>query len=56
MAADEKRPEAMENEELKKLGTHQAGATDLFQTRKAPENSQIEPPPHPGGTGTGSAT
>lgn len=56
MPADENRPKQEVNEELSILGTHMAGATDLFQTRKAPENSQIDPPPHPGGTGTGSAT
>ena len=44
-----------ENEELKILGTHAAGSTDLFQTRKAPEGSVVTPPPQPGGTGTGSA-
>ncbi|MEJ8545041.1 hypothetical protein [Brevibacillus borstelensis] len=41
------------NEELSVLGTHAAGATDLFQTSKTQKNSEVQPPEHPGGAGTG---
>jgi hypothetical protein len=41
------------NEELQVLGTHAAGATDLFQTSKAQKDTEVQPPEHPGGAGTG---
>ena len=41
---------AAENEELRDLGTHMAGATDLHITRHTEEPVQIDPPvvPNPG--------
>ncbi|USG68175.1 hypothetical protein NDK47_13205 [Brevibacillus ruminantium] len=41
-----------ENQELSKLGTHAAGATDLFQTESRKEAGVIHPPEHPGGAGS----
>jgi hypothetical protein len=45
------------NEELRDLGTHQAGATDLHKTRVTDEPVQINPPivknPGPYDTRTG---
>jgi len=40
------------NEELAVLGTHAAGATDLFQTRHTSQKQTINPPKHPGGAGS----
>ncbi|HZG18093.1 MAG TPA: hypothetical protein VE710_24265 [Candidatus Bathyarchaeia archaeon] len=40
------------NEELAVLGTHAAGATDLFQTRHTSQKQTIKAPKHPGGSGS----
>lgn len=49
MSTDQKETK---NEELEILGTHMAGATDLFQTRKTEKEVQVEPPEHPGAPGS----
>ncbi|MET3288312.1 UNVERIFIED_CONTAM: hypothetical protein ABID98_000882 [Brevibacillus sp. OAP136] len=41
-----------ENKELKVLGTHAAGATDLFETRKTAKPVQIDPPVDTGTVGS----
>ncbi|MDF2683850.1 MAG: hypothetical protein K0R47_5040 [Brevibacillus sp.] len=41
-----------QNKELEILGTHSAGITDSFETRKAAEGETVEPPKHPGGAGS----
>lgn len=50
MTDETKKPE--ENKELEILGTHAAGAPDLFETRKASEGETVDPPKHPGGAGS----
>ncbi|QRG70377.1 hypothetical protein [Brevibacillus choshinensis] len=41
-----------QNKEMEILGTHAAGATDLFEQRKAAEGESVKPPKHPGGAGS----
>ncbi|MGF9905169.1 hypothetical protein [Brevibacillus porteri] len=48
----EQNNQEVENKELKVLGTHAAGSTDLFETRKASEDEAVEAPKHPGGAGS----
>lgn len=40
------------NKEVKVVGTHAAGATDLFETRHSSEEIAVDPPKHPGGSGS----
>lgn len=46
----EQNNQEVENKELKVLGTHAAGSTDLFETRKAAKDEVVEA--HPGGAGS----
>lgn len=48
----EKNEQQTQNKELDILGTHAAGATDLFETRKAPEGEAVKPPKHAGAAGS----
>ncbi len=41
-----------QNEQLETLGTHAAGATDLFETRTTTNEVSVDPPKHPGGAGS----
>lgn len=50
MATNQK--EEGNNKELEVLGTHAAGATDLFETREATKEEQVKAPEHPGGAGS----
>lgn len=47
-----KNKQRVDNKQLEIIGTHAAGASDLFETRKASEGETVDPPKHPGGAGS----